>query len=218
MAAAAALSFSCAGALETGPSLADPAAVAAELRRGTEVGEPARILFRWEYGDEQGRLRGDGVARVNPPDSFRLDLFSSGEGSMSVALTAAGLVTLGEIEELELPSPPFMYAMAGVFRPGVERPSRGFEGEEGRVLVFDAGRERSRFFFFAAGRLVRMEERSGSRRIRWIEVEWGPDGAWPRRAEYRDEIRPRRVRWTLEEAANVPERWESELYDLGPPP
>jgi hypothetical protein len=34
-----------------------------------------KIVFRWTYDDRNFRARGEGVARVSPPDSVRLDFF-----------------------------------------------------------------------------------------------------------------------------------------------
>ncbi len=38
----------------------------------------SRMVFRWEYGDPLFSAKGEGVARVAPPDSVRLDFFSDG--------------------------------------------------------------------------------------------------------------------------------------------
>ena len=37
-----------------------------------------RVVFQWSYSDNDFRMRGEGVARVAPPDSVRLDFFVSG--------------------------------------------------------------------------------------------------------------------------------------------
>lgn len=204
----------CAAAAGAGPPLTDPAATAGRLRAATGAEAPARIRFRWEYGDEQGRLRGDGVARVNPPDSFRLDLFTSGEGSMAVALTDDSLSTLGEIEDLELPTAPFLYAMAGLFRPGRTEIVEGFRTEAGSVLSFEEANGRRRTFTFEDERLVRLEERAGGRVTQRITIAWDEDGDWPRAAEYRDLEAPRRVEWRLEEAVEEPSRFPAEIFEL----
>lgn len=202
------------GGAPEGPPLPDPVAAAEETRRATGVTEPSEVRFRWEYGDESGRLRGDGVARVNPPDSFRLDLFTTGEGSMAVALTGDSLTTLGRIENVELPEAPFMYAMAGVFRPGPGVPAAARRAGGGRVLVYDAGPGRRRSYRLdGEGRLVAVEERSDGRLARRIELTWPEAGRWPARAEYREFGTPRRVEWHLEETRRT-ERFAREIYVL----
>jgi hypothetical protein len=40
--------------------------------------DPTLIQFKWEFKEDQLGLRGDGAARLAPPDSARLDLFLEG--------------------------------------------------------------------------------------------------------------------------------------------
>lgn len=207
----------CASGGGTGIPVADPGALAAEVRAATGAEDPYRIRFRWQYGDEKGRLSGDGVARINPPDRFRLDLFTPGEGSMAVALADDSLSTLGEIEDLRLPSAPFLYAMAGLLRPGSELPAEGYRTDGDAILVYEMPDGARRSFFLEGKRLARVEERSGSRVTQRIRLEWDAEGRWPSQAEYRDLVTPRRVRWTLEEARREPKRFPLEIYDLATP-
>jgi hypothetical protein len=176
------------------------------------------VDFEWEYADERGNLMGDGVSRVNPPDSFRLDLFTIGEGSMIAVLADDRLETLGEIEDVELPAPVFLYAMAGVFRPGNTAPTAGFESDGAEVLEYPAPDGGTRYYFLRDGRLVRLEERRGDRLARRIDLEWGPDTTWPSEARYRDVLTPNRVRWELVDVRVQDERWPTEDYVLDPPP
>lgn len=208
----------CAPSLQRGSPLADPAAVAVRARAIGGSEDPSRVEFEWEYADERGNLVGEGVGRVNPPDSFRLDLFTAGEGGMSAVLVDDRLETLGEIEDLELPSPVFLYAMAGVFRPGNTPPTSGFESDGAEVLEYAGLDGEIRYYFLRDARLVRLEERRGNRLTRRIELEWGSDPTWPSEARYRDDLTPNRVRWALVEVRVRDERWPAEIYDLGPPP
>lgn len=198
---------------EAGTPLDDPAMAAERLRQRSTVEAPALVRFRWEYADRQGRLSGDGVARVNPPDHFRLDLFSSAEGSLSASLVDGELATLGQIEDVELPPPGFLYAMAGVFRPGSENPTAGYRSNGEEVLEYR--REgRLRRYRFREGRLVGVEESDGRRSLRRIESSWNAEGPWPQAAEYDDRIAPSRVRWDLVESRPAEEPFPSDIYDL----
>ena len=210
------VSAACARSMQMGPSLPDPDAVASRALSESGAAHPSRVRFRWEYGDSNGTLRGDGVGRINPPDSFRLDFFTIAEGSMAAVLAAGNLSTLGEMEDLELPEPTFLYAMAGVFRPGRGAPTRGFTSDGHDVLVYEGETDASRFFFFRGDRLVRLEERRGNRVSRRIRLEWEPGQAWPARAEYRDNLTPSRAEWELVELREVTDRWPREIYELGP--
>src|SRR3569833_2972628 len=40
-----------------------------------------KIVFKWDYYQPELRIRGEGVARVAPPDSARLDFFVNGQGT-----------------------------------------------------------------------------------------------------------------------------------------
>lgn len=205
----------CAASFQQGPPLADPLAVAGRARAASGTDRPSQVRFRWEYADERGNLRGDGVARVNPPDRFRLDLFAT-EGSMAAVLVDDWLDTLGEIEDVQLPAPPFLYAMAGVFRPGADAPDGGFEGDGTQVLSYAAGEDGVRWYYLRDGRLERVEERRDGRVWRRIELRWGDDPAWPREATYRDDVTPSRVRWELQAVRTVDEPWATEIYELDP--
>lgn len=198
---------------EPGTPMDDPAVAAERLKARSTVEAPALVRFRWEYADRQGRLSGEGVARVNPPDHFRLDLFSSAEGSMAASLVDGDLVTLGQIEDVELPPPGFLYAMAGVFRPGPWNPSAGYRSGEDEVLEYRVD-DRLRRYRFRAGRLLAVEESEGRRSLRRIESRWDAEGPWPAAAEYEDRIAPSRVRWELVESRTAEEPFPDDIYDL----
>jgi hypothetical protein len=40
-----------------------------------------KIVFHWDYSQPELRIRGEGVARIAPPDSARLDFFVNGQGT-----------------------------------------------------------------------------------------------------------------------------------------
>lgn len=213
----AAVLSACAGGVETGPPLPDADALARTARAEGAIERPSQVRFEWEYGDEKGTLRGDGVARVNPPDSFRIDFFAS-EGSMQAVLADDSLSTLGQIEDVQLPIPAFLYAMAGVFRPGLETPTRGFATDDGEVLVYERGDDATRLFTLRGGRLTGVEERRSGRVVRRIELEWRGETEWPREAEYRDHLTPSRARWELVSVRVRPSPFPREIYDLGRTP
>lgn len=212
-----ALLLGCAGGFETGEPLTDPEAVAEQAAGASGADRPVRVIFQWEYADERGNLRGEGVARVNPPARFRLDLFSTAEGSMRAALVDDRLDTGGDLENVELPPPAFLYAMAGVFRPGSGAPSEGFTSGPYEVVGYAAADGGVRRFYLEEGRLIRVEERRDGRLERRIELEWGEDPVWPAEATYRDDVDPRtRVRWALERVVPQSEPFEDEIYDVVP--
>ncbi len=209
----------CAGGINTGPPISDPEAVARTAMARPSASEPTFLRFEWQYGDRQGRVSGDGVARFSPTDSIRLDLFASGDMSMAVALADSRLSVLGEIEDVELPPLSFLYAMAGIFRPGAAAPVGGFEGDEGGdVLVFETDSGSLIYYFLTPEhRLARVEEQVGGRTTRRLKLTWPRDGGpapWPRKAEYRDLQAPNRVEWSLESTEPVPGGFAPHIYDL----
>lgn len=204
----------CAGGLDFGSPIADPHDLARRARAVSGTEEPTRIVFGWDYTGERGDLRGDGVARVNPPDRFRLDLFGAGEGSLQATLVDGRLATSGDLEGVELPPSVFLYAMTGIFRPGDAPPSGGFQNGDLRVLGYEAPEGRARYFYLTDDRLTRVEERRGSRRERWIELAWGADPAWPTSADYRDATTGSGVRWRLRSATVQPRPYEERFYVL----
>ncbi|WP_419166421.1 hypothetical protein [Candidatus Palauibacter sp.] len=210
-------SAACTGGFELGAPIADAEEVASRARAASGAEQPTRVEFEWEYADERGSFKGDGVARVNPPDRFRLDLFSTGEGSLQATLVDGDLATSGDLEGVELPPSVFLYAMAGVFRPGDAPPASGFESDDLRVLEFEAGEGRRRYFHLSGDRLTRVEERLGPRRERWIELDWGADPGWPSEAEYRDAVEETGVRWRLVSATAESRPYEERFYVLPNP-
>lgn len=194
--------------------LPDPAGIA---ERVTDAGpeRPHRVTFRWEYADERGPVRGDGVLRFNPPDSLRLDLFSAADASMNIALVEGELRSAGQIEDVRLPPPAFLYATAGLFQPGRAEPVEGWEAGDDRFLAYRASGGGTLVYRLRERRIVRLAERRDGRELRRLVIGWPePAGVWPREAEYRDATRQSRARWTVEEARVEKESFPREIYEL----
>lgn len=213
-----------AAACATGPTLtplADPVEAGLRSQRTTSPERPSHVTFTWEYADERGAVEGEGVLRFTPPDSLRLDLFSTGDASMAVALVAgSGLRVAGQIQEVRLPPPAFLYASAGLFRPGDRRPSEAYEVEGGgTLLVYPSEGGGTLRFRLRGERLREVEERRAGSAVRRTRLSW-PDsaGTWPSRAEYRDLEADRRARWNVQRARVPDEPFSPEIYDLPPSP
>jgi len=202
----------CATSVETGPPLADPLSAATDLLHRTGPGVPSFVRLDWRYADRRGNVEGDGAVRFNPPDSLRLDLFTSGDVAMAVALAGESLSSLGEIEDIEVPPRAFLFAMAGLFRPDPGG-AGGFEAGGDTVLVYGPESERL-YFFRRAGRLVKVEERRHGRLSRKVELTWGVGSDWPAEAEYRDLNEPNRVRWTIGQTRALEAPHPSDIFSL----
>lgn len=203
----------CTVPVETGPPIADPGVTAARLLERSGPDAPSLVRFEWKYSDRRGSVEGDGAARFNPPDSLRLDLFTSGEVAMAVALAGRNLSSLGEIEDVEVPPGAFLFAMAGLFRPAGDEAPRGFEADGDTVLVYGSDAEKL-YFFARAGRLVQVEERRHGSLRRKVELEWGEREKWPARAEFRDFDEHSRVRWTVGDTRIMEAPYSSDIFTL----
>lgn len=219
VAAACLTAAGCATGIETGLPLDDPDSLARRAmdRRAAETA--ALLRFDWRYGDRKGQVSGDGVARFTPTDRIRLDLFAPGDLAMAVALTPGGLSVLGEIEDVELPPLAFLYAMAGIFRPGDLTLVEGYEGKDGSdILVFKGPAESLIYYFVRPDlRLSRVEEQMDGRTTRRLNITWSTEAdqvAWPEKAEYRDYQAPNRVRWDLDSSEEAPSGFPPGIYDL----
>jgi hypothetical protein len=72
------------------------------------------IIFEWSYRDPDLQARGEGAARVAPPDSVRIDLFLGGVGSTRATLIGHALrVPGGALIRNLLPPPPLLWASLG---------------------------------------------------------------------------------------------------------
>lgn len=216
-AATALAGWACGGGAARTP-LAEPTAVARAVRSEAPRGA-WRVTLDWQYADARGPVRGEGVLRYTAPDSLRLDLLGPGEGSIAASLVGDRLRSVGQIGDVRLPPPPFLHAAAGLFRPGSDRPDRGWRESGDRVLLYRLA-ETELVFRLESDRLVRLEERRGDRTVRRLDLTW-PDSSgaspWPRSAEYRDRARESRARWTVQRARPAERSFPPEIYDLSTP-
>ncbi|MEJ2546592.1 MAG: hypothetical protein P8125_02115 [Gemmatimonadota bacterium] len=212
--AATPLAMGCATSVESGVPLDDPAAIAARLGSEPGLQTPANLRFAWRYGDRRGDVEGDGVGRFNPPDSLRIDLFTSGDVAMAIASAGGRLTSRGQIEDVDVPPRPFIFAMAGMFRPDSGPSPRAFVNGADSVLVYGPIGDRTYVYHLERGRLGSVEERRRDRVLRRVRVEWSETGVWPVQAEYRDFERPSRVRWEIENVQSPVAPHPGEIYAL----
>jgi len=203
----------CVSAIESGPPIANPADLAARVRTSTSASGPATLRFEWTYADRRGNVGGQGVGRYNPPDSLRVDLFTSGDVAMAIAVAGRELRSQGEIEDVEIPGLEFVYAMAGLFRPG-DGVAEGYTTASDSVLVYGGVSDRRTYFYVRNGRLRRVEERIHGRTVQRVNLEWEAPGAWPSEAEFRDLEEHSRVRWRVVGVVSQEESHPAHVYDL----
>jgi hypothetical protein len=152
--AAIALSAACASAPRAGPLTGVP--VAAGIPDTRLPAGYRRLIFGWEYKERVFSARGDGVARIAPPDSLRIDLFlENGTSGGYVILIADSLAALAQDEaRRSLPPAPMLWAALGVVRvTAADTMAR----QDGDTLRVEIGQDPSWRMAFGSRALGRME-------------------------------------------------------------
>lgn len=132
---------------------------------------PQRVTFTWELNEGEMVARGDGVARIAPPDSVRVDLFlGGGFGRAAAAILIGDSVRVppgGEEEARLLPPPPLMWAAFGRLAvPAVPDTTVRVSGD---TLRAELGRPARWRLVAARGQLLRLERISGDRIVEWVQ-------------------------------------------------
>jgi hypothetical protein len=127
-----------------------------------------RMIFRWTYADPDYRLQGEGVARIAPPDSVRLDLFLDGGLGAARAILIGNDLRLpeGDFAERLLPPAPLMWASLGRLSLPVT-PDTAIR-IDGDTLRADIGRDPVWRAAFVRGALRRLERIDGGRLREWV--------------------------------------------------
>lgn len=143
---------------------------------------PQRLVFRWRYAEDGFNARGDGAARVAPPDSARLDFFLDGGfgGGWAVLLGDAIRTPPGNVGQRLIPPAPMLWAALG--RLAVTSARDTVLRVSGDTLRADIGAQDGRVWrvTVAAGRLTALEHlRRGrvverltrdSARVRYVDL------------------------------------------------
>lgn len=128
-----------------------------------------RIRFTWAYADLDLKGRGDGVARVAPPDSVRLDLFLAGgnSGGRAVLIDDELRAPGGPMVRSFLPPPPMLWAAFGrLHLPPTADTAVRVDGDTVRA---DIGRDPRWRVTFVGRDLRRLELINGDRLQQWVE-------------------------------------------------
>ena len=156
----------CAAAPRAGPLTGVPVATGipdTRLRHGYR-----RLIFDWQYKERVFSAKGQGVARIAPPDSVRIDLFlENGANAGYVILVADSLVAVAQDEaRRSLPPEPLLWATLGVVR--VTAPDT-IARHDGDTLRVEIGRDPAWRMAFLSRALGRMERIAGGRIEQTVE-------------------------------------------------
>jgi hypothetical protein len=161
-----AASLSCAGAPRAGPLTGVPVATGipdTRLANGYQ-----RLIFGWEYKERLGSGRGEGVARIAPPDSLRIDLFlENGSNAGYLILIGDSLRAVAQDEaRRSFPPQPLLWAALGVVR--VIAPDT-VARQDGDTLRVEIGTNPIWRMSFASRRLAWMGRITGGRIEEMVE-------------------------------------------------
>lgn len=183
----------CAGGGSSTPSVAplpDPDARLEAVARATALDGPTRIFFDWSLTEEGVRVRGRGVARVQPPDRARLDLFlSNGEAMAGAILVGDDVVLPVSLPDDILPPPELLWGTVGTLRLGSEARVVGGDELEGggiRLVARLAGDQGVRFEV-VGDRVRRIEQTTeGGTVVKTLVTRHDEGEGVPVEATYRD--------------------------------
>ncbi len=133
-----------------------------------------RVTFKWELNENSSDspiiARGDGVARLAPPDSARVDLFLGGGFGAAAAVLVGDSLRIprggGGIAEL-IPPPPLLWAALG--RLALPAVSDTIVRVSGDTLRASLGRPVQWRITAVGNALTRVERIAGDRIVEWVD-------------------------------------------------
>lgn len=200
---------------EVKPAAVDGEQVALALEDQTSLQEPIRVVFAWQLNEAGVRVKGRGVARIEPPYRARLDLFlGNGETVIRAALVDGDLRLPPGAPEGILPPADLMWAVLGVFRPqfgiellGAERLAVG----EVR-LRYRYADARELYFGVEAGRIRTVEVLRDGHTTERVELGLEDGDRYPAEATYRNLTAFRELKLTRESMERV-ESYPPDIWD-----
>lgn len=149
---------------------------------------PTQLFFDWSAQEPDFRGSGQGVARLEPPDRARLDLFlDNGEQVAEAVLVGDELRIPPWVEVRMIPPPPLLWASLGVFRPGPGAELIEVRGQSQLNAEYRLPDGLQLRFSIEGRRVVGASVRDGDDVIRTLSVaETDPGARFPAEATYRD--------------------------------
>jgi len=193
----------------------DPAQEALGTERATRLEGPVRVVFDWSLDEPGLRARGRGVARMEPPDRARLDLFSgTGETVLRAAMVGDELRLPPGASSTLVPPPALFWSALGIFRPGggsfLSGGSR--EGEDGVRLEYMLSADRALRYRLLRRVVQEVELLRDGQTFERLTLSPSPDARFPRQAVYRHLADFRELTFTLQTVDDVdafpPDIWE----------
>lgn len=164
-----ALAFATAACAPRLQPLAGAPAPAARIPAAVLLPGHRHLVFRWEASDPDMTVRGEGAARIAPPDSTRLDFFLAGGlgGGRAVLLGDTLSAPGGPMVERLIPPAPLLWAALG--RLAVPPVADTAVAVEGDLLRADLGVPVQWRVTFRGDSLVRIERVVDGRVTEWVD-------------------------------------------------
>lgn len=193
----------------------DPEQLALALEDRTSLQEPVRIVFQWQLNESGMRVKGRGVARIEPPYKARLDLFlGNGETVVRAALVDGDLRLPPGAPEGILPPADLMWGVLGVFRPMFGAELLGAERTEGDALQlrYRYADQRELRLHVDGGRVRELEMVKGGHTVERVELGLEEGSRYPAEATYRNLAAFRELKLTRESVERV-ESYPPDIWD-----
>ncbi|MDP2959281.1 MAG: hypothetical protein Q8N53_22865 [Longimicrobiales bacterium] len=193
----------------------NPEQVALALEDKTSLLEPVRIVFEWQLNEAGMRVRGRGVARIEPPYKARLDLFlGNGETVVRAALVEGELRLPPGAPEGILPPADLMWGVLGVFRPLLGTELMGVDRMEGDSLLlrYRYADARELHFRVGGGRVRTVEVLLDGHAVERVELGLEEGNRYPAEATYRNLAAFRELKLTRESVERV-ESYPPDIWD-----
>ncbi len=198
------------------PAAPDPEQLALALEDQTSLREPVRIVFDWWLNEAGVRVRGRGVARIEPPYKARLDLFlGNGETVVQAALVEGDLRMPPGAPQGILPPADLMWGVLGVFRPLLGTELLGADRlEDGALrLRYRYANARELYFRVEGGRVRSVETLQGGHAVERVELGLEDDSRYPAEATYRNLAAFRELKLTRRSVERV-EPYPPDIWDI----
>lgn len=199
-----------------GPPL-DPGQEALHLERSTRLDGPVRVVFAWSLDEPGLRVRGRGVARMEPPDRARLDLFSSGgETILRAAMVGDELRLPPGAQSSLVPPPALFWSALGIFRPGTGSFLAGGsrEGNDRVRLEYALSGERELRYRLRNRAVEGVDLLRGGQLFEQLSLVPSPEARFPRETVYRHLGEFRELKFTLETVDEV-DAFPSDIWEPG---
>jgi len=177
----------------------------AAATQGNPFPVASRVIFKWSIREPNLRIGGSGVARLEPPDRARLDLFlGNGQSVLAVALVDDDLRAPTGTPLQVVPSPPLLWASLGVFRPGDGVTLLGAEERDKAIrLRYQLGDGDELRYEIRDGKLTGVELFRAGHALHQVSLERQEGWELPSKATYRNLASFRELNVTVESVEKV---------------